>query len=102
VEQCLFCENNTRFHVPAAGADFTCGSCVERLLSADADDLRKAHAKAMNLGLCRKATAIESFVKIEIDKEEENGAREKTEQAVRGLGREGSMQTFRPSRSQGR
>jgi hypothetical protein len=102
VEQCLFCDNNTRSYVPATGTDFICGSCVQLLLHADAEDLRRSHKKAMNLGLTRKATAIESFVKIEIDKEEENGAREKTEQAVRGLGREGSMQTFRPSRSQGR
>jgi hypothetical protein len=102
VEQCLFCDNNTRSYVPATGTDFICGSCVQLLLHADAEDLRRSHKKAMNLGLTRKATAIESFVKIEIDKEEENGAREKTKQTVRDLVRKRPVQTIRPSQGRGR
>lgn len=74
--------------------DFICSSCVQLLLGADQDDLRKAHAKAIEKGCSGKAKAIESFLI-----EDEYNVRE-TEKFKRNLERKRPLPAFRPSRYQ--
>jgi len=45
--------------------DFICSQCVQILISADVEDLRRAHKKAIEKRYARKARAIESFLKPE-------------------------------------
>jgi hypothetical protein len=59
---CLFCNGKEKNYRPVAGIDFICGSCVQLLLGADQDDLKRAHAKAVKKGYTNKARAIESFI----------------------------------------
>ena len=42
--------------------DFICFRCVQLLLGADQQDLKRAHAKAIEKGFTNKANAIESFL----------------------------------------
>ena len=65
---CLFCDGQEKNYMPMAGIDFICGSCVQLLLGAEQDDLKRAHAKAISKGYTNKARAIESFLE---DKEKD-------------------------------
>jgi hypothetical protein len=59
---CLFCNGQELNYSPAPNMDFICSSCVQLLLSASQEDLKRAHAKALSLGYQNKARAIESFL----------------------------------------
>jgi len=59
---CLFCDGQEKNYRPGVGFCFTCGSCVQLLLGAEQDDLKRAHSKALHKGYKRKAKAIESFL----------------------------------------
>ena len=59
---CLFCNGQEKNYKPEPNKDFICGSCVQLLLGADQDDLKRAHAKAIKKGYLSKARAIESFL----------------------------------------
>ncbi len=88
---CLFCNGQEPNYKPGSDVDFICGSCVQLWLGADQDDLRKAHAKAIEKGYPRKAKAIESFL-------HESKYYGKTEKSKRNLARERPLRTVRPSR----
>ena len=89
---CLFCGSQEKNYKP--DKDFICSRCVQLLLGADQNDLRKAHAKAIEKGYPGKAKAIESFLI-----EDEYNVR-KTEKSKRNLERERPMPAVRPSRHQ--
>ena len=59
---CLFCNGLEIKYKPETGNDFICSRCVQMLLAADQQDLKKAHAKAIGKGFTNKANAIESFL----------------------------------------
>jgi hypothetical protein len=91
---CLFCNELEQKYKPESDKYFICSRCVQLFLSADQEDLRKAHAKAIEKGYSNKARAIESFLIPE-----EINVRE-TKQARRSLVRKRPMRTVRPSRNQ--
>ena len=62
MEVCLFCNEPEKNYKPDPDVDFICGSCVQLLLRADQEDLKKAHAKAIEKGYLNKASAIETFL----------------------------------------
>jgi len=59
---CLFCETEEQNYTPAPDTDFICSRCVQVLINADHDDLKRAYDKALAKGYTRKARAIESFL----------------------------------------
>jgi len=59
---CLFCNGQERGYKPSSGVDFICCQCVQLLLGADQDGLKRAYAKAIEKGYRNKAKAIESFL----------------------------------------
>ena len=59
---CLFCNGQEPNYKPGPDVDFICSRCVQLLLGVDQDDLKKAHAKAIEKGYPGKAKAIESFL----------------------------------------
>ena len=70
--ECLFCINPEPNYKPQMGNNFICSQCVQMLLKADQQDLKKAHARAIDKGFLNKARAIESFL---ISEENINGQR---------------------------
>ncbi len=64
---CLFCNGPDKSYKPSPGKVFICGICVILLADADQDDLKRAPAKAIKLGLKNKACAIESFLIQEVE-----------------------------------
>lgn len=60
---CLFCNGPETSYQPQC--DFICSGCIQLLCDADQDDLKRAHAKAVRLGLSRKVEALESFIEEE-------------------------------------
>ena len=91
---CLFCNRPDKKYNPGPGLDFICSLCVILLADADQDDLKRAHAKAIEKGYQGKAEAIKSFLI-----EDEYNVR-KTEKPKRDLARERPMRAVRPSRYQ--
>jgi hypothetical protein len=91
-ESCLFCDQPEKSCKPSHTVDFICGSCVQLLLSADQDELKRAYEKALTKANIRKARAIKTFMVEESHAE--------TEKPERDLVRERAMQAFRPSRDQ--
>ena len=59
---CLFCSKQEKNYRSVTGIDFICGSCVQLLLDAGQDDLKRAHVKAVKKGYLGKVKAIESFL----------------------------------------
>ena len=59
---CLFCRNPDDKYRPVKDVDYVCANCVQLLCGADQDDLKKAHAKAIERGFLDKANALESFI----------------------------------------
>ena len=59
---CLFCNVPEPNYKPQAKIDFICSQCVQMLIGADQEDLKKAHTKAIDKGYPNKASAIESFL----------------------------------------
>lgn len=60
--ECLFCYDPEPKYKPAAGVEFVCSRCVQMLLAADQEDLKRAHSKALERGKISEANAIESFL----------------------------------------
>lgn len=91
---CLFCNGQEPNYKHGSDVDFICSRCVQLLLGANQDDLRKAHAKAIEKGYPCKAKAIESFLI-----EDETNDR-KTKITKRNLERERPMPAIRLTRNQ--
>jgi hypothetical protein len=93
-ETCLFCNKTEKNYKPGPDVEFICGSCVQLLLRADADDLKKAHKKALDLGYSGKAKAIETF----LPRKEQHGKRP-SKSVKRNFNRK---RTARPTRNKKR
>jgi hypothetical protein len=88
---CLFCNGKEPNYKPGPGIDFICSRCVQLLLGADQNDLKKAHVKAIEKGYPDKAKSIESL----LDEGEYYG---KTKKSERNLERKRPLRKVRPSR----
>ncbi|MFH2061063.1 MAG: hypothetical protein ABIJ59_19525 [Pseudomonadota bacterium] len=88
---CLFCSKPEKTYAPKD--DFICSSCVQMLLVADQEELKRAHALAFEKGYPNKAWAIESF----LEEEEHHG---KAEHNKRNLERTRSLPASRSARHQ--
>ena len=89
---CLFCNVPEPNYKPQAKIDFICSQCVQMLLGAEQEDLKKAHTKAIDKGYLNKASAIESF----LIPEGINGQRKPvTKKRRRHSNRKGVVRTFR-------
>jgi hypothetical protein len=60
---CVLCKEKDKSFTPGADKDFICGSCVQKLLMVDQDDLRNAYKIAIKMNLKDKAWAIKTFLK---------------------------------------
>jgi hypothetical protein len=89
---CLFCNRQEPNYKPGSDVNFICSYCVQLLLGADQDDLRKAHTKAIEKGYLEKAKAIESFL---VEEEDYYG---KTKKSERNMERTRSLRKVRPAR----
>jgi hypothetical protein len=90
-EVCLFCNETDKSYKADPDVYFICGTCVQLLLQADQNDLKKAHFKAIEKGYPGKAKAIESF----LHEDEYYG---KTKKSKRNMERKRSLRKVRPSR----
>jgi hypothetical protein len=95
---CLFCYDpepeyklGTRYK-PLAGFGFVCSWCVQLLLAADQQDLKRAHAKAIQKGFTNKASAIESFL---IPEDKIDGQRKPAKKRRRNFDRKRIVRTVR-------
>jgi len=59
---CLFCEKEDRNYGPDSSTDIICSRCVQLLINASQDDLKRAYDRAEAKGYTRKARAIMSFL----------------------------------------
>ena len=59
---CLFCKGLESKYKPIYDNEIICSQCVQILLAADQQDLKRAHAKSIEKGIIDKAKAIESFL----------------------------------------
>ena len=91
---CLFCCDADTDDKTEPGKDLICPLCVQRLLAADQEDLKRAYGKAIERGYDRKAKAIEAFL---IEGEVTNDR--KTKKLKRNMGRKRPVRTVRPSRN---
>ena len=91
---CLFCAGIEKNCKPA-GTDFICSRCVQILLAADQDQLKKAYQKAVDKGYINKAHGIASFLHEGTFDHER-----KTKKPERDLVRKRPVQAVRPSRDQ--
>jgi hypothetical protein len=87
---CLFCTEKN--YKPGSDTEFICGTCVQLLLRADPEDLKRAYAKALKLGYLRKSKAIETFLA------EEKTIDRKAKKSERDMERERPMRKTRPAR----
>ena len=101
METCLFCNEPEKNYKPGPDVDFVCGTCVQLLLRADQEDLKKAHAKAIEKGYLNKASAIETFLKPEdIDGKRPGKKRTKRKIAGKSIGRSSNRKRIvRPVRA---
>jgi DNA-directed RNA polymerase subunit M/transcription elongation factor TFIIS len=89
---CLFCCDADTDDKTEAGKDLICPLCVQMLLTADQEDLRRAYCKAIEREYDRKAKAIKSFlIEGEITNERE------TKKSKRGAIRKKPMPMVRPT-----
>ena len=61
-DECLFCNGMDIKYKSEACNDFICSRCVQLLLAADQQDLKRAHSKALEKEFTNKAKSIESFL----------------------------------------
>ena len=92
---CLFCNDLEIKYKPETGNDFICSRCVQILISATQEELKRAHSKTIEKGYTRKAKAIESFL---IEEEVKN--ERKTKKLKRNMGRKRPVRKVRPTRDQ--
>jgi len=90
---CLFCNQPEKSYKPSPDVEYICSSCVQLLLNADQEDKRRAYAKAIELGLTRKARALESFITKE--GEEDERRRPETKRHERRANRKRSIRPVR-------
>ena len=80
-ETCLFCGRPEKGYKPSKSADFICSMCVQLLLAADQNELKRAYEKAVRLGYMGKADAIKTFLvgddNAEAEESERNMVRER-------------------------
>ena len=57
---CLFCSCQEKNYKP--DKDFICSRCVQLLLSAEQSELKRALAKAEEMGFENKVLALQSFI----------------------------------------
>ena len=89
METCLFCNGAEKDYKPGPDVDFICGACVQLLLRAEQEDLKRAYIKALDKGYLSKAKAIETFITEEITIER------KTPKSKRNMERERPLRTVR-------
>jgi len=92
---CLFCDCMDIKYKPETGKDFICPLCVQILLEADKEDLKRAYGMAIERGYARKAKAIESFLI-----EEEITYEPKAKKSERSNVRKKPMRVAKPTRNQ--
>lgn len=61
-ETCLFCNKPEKSYRPGPDIEFICGTCVQSLLHADQEDLKRAYKKALDKGCLRNASALKTFL----------------------------------------
>ncbi len=76
-ELCLFCNGAEKNYKPGSQVDFICGTCVQLLLNASQEDLKRSYIKAMNAGYDNKAEAIKLFLIPEGEEDEQRKPRPK-------------------------
>jgi hypothetical protein len=87
---CFFCNQNESYNYkPEKNIEFVCSQCVQILLRADQEDLKKAYAKAIKHEYFNKAKAITMFLEEEII---ENG---KTKKSKRNMERKRPLRKAR-------
>jgi len=113
---CIFCNSPEKAYTPSKKIDFVCSICVQMLLAADPDDLKRAHDAAINRKYLnqehrkacepeylRKANAIKSFLIEEgahvRPKNPKRGQRNLTKHFNRAGNRKTSRSHQRPARS---
>ena len=89
---CLFCSDMEPNYKPETGNDFICSRCVQMLLEADQQDLKRAHTKALEKGFTNKAKAIESFL---IPEDKIDGQRKPAKKRRRHIDRKRIVRTVR-------
>ncbi len=88
IETCLFCNEPKKNYTPGPDVGFICGDCVQLLLRAEQEDLKKAYAKAIEQGFLNKASATETFLKPEdIDGKRPGKKRIERKSAGKSIGR---------------
>ena len=63
---CLFCGFPENGYTSSQDKEFTCSRCTQLLLSANQEDLNRAHLKVIEMGYSGKAKAIEQFLIPEV------------------------------------
>jgi hypothetical protein len=89
---CLFCNGLEIKYKPETGIDFICSRCVQMLLAADQEELKRAYDKAIDKGYTNKASAIESFL---IPEDKIDGQRKPAKKRRRHIDRERIVRTVR-------
>ena len=92
---CLFCCDADTDDKPEAVKDLICPLCVQILLAAGQEDLKRAYGKAIERGYARKTKAIESFLI-----EEEITYEPKAKKPKRSNVRKKPMRVVKPTRNQ--
>ena len=64
---CLFCNRNGH----KTGADYICSTCVQLLLMTSQEVLKNSYSESVEKGFENKAWAIKSFLKKEIEYEQQ-------------------------------
>ena len=92
---CLFCGGGEPDYRPEPKTDFICSKCVQIMLEADQEQLRRAYKLAMGKGYANKARAIESFLEERTYHDDR-----KTEEHKRNIGRKKIGRVAGPTRDQ--
>jgi hypothetical protein len=87
---CLFCNGTEKNYKPGPDIQFICATCLQLFLHADAEDLKRAYKKALDMGYLRKIMAIETF----LPREEKHGKRP-SKSVKRNFNRERATRSFR-------
>jgi len=89
MDSCFFCnQEEGNNYKPEKNIEFVCSKCVQILLRADQEDLKRAYFKAIKHGYQNKAKAVAMF----IEKEIKDG--KKPEKRRRHFNRKGIVRTL--------
>ena len=65
---CLFCnQEEGHGYKPEKEIEYVCSRCVQLLIGADQEDLKRAYTKAIKHGYENKAKAVAMFIEKEIE-----------------------------------